>query len=1176
MSTPPTATEFESFHKGVRLAQQALEEARKVRNRNVLATTARPQRAQTNSSHAAVTRVMVTASGDQKSRQTPELQHRSQKPQQEDSQKSTGHHSLSPTSTWGYKASSRTKPSESNHITSSTTSLIRVAENSARARMPEPTQVPTRQSSLLVRGGLQDRHQRQNQPRPYSREASSLSPAFVQGTKKSGPPFGRHEQRKNPQSYDPSEAFDTLGSTGPRSRFRPGDFEPRRIVDNHQQDEKATSRVSTLTPTDSTLTPTDSMSAAPGAYDTSKVAADTKADCLSPSLSNHSQTSSSKSPSPKAKSSSGWDQPINLGSQYPIIVPEGEWRPELLLPSYDIEAWCQTSTRASSADPDEFIDSISDDEDICGGNRPVPHKQATIVVNGTEEDIECVRKNADEEGGDQDGQDNKILTRGSDPEWERGPESMETSPSLSTHGKVLAAKDSKSRSPVIQQFKTIATPALVQGQSTLVQVSQPTAQNGGGKGHGHASEIKLIEVGNSPAYKSDTSLKGHLPALQGDIFNSLDEVCLGSSLIPPLLDVPRPTVSKAPDARGIVSAESAANSHLSTTSAQVVDLAVEHASGLSSHDHHPATAVDHQSTSVDAVPPNPSTRPDTSKPPLKRLLTLKDSSWSKSRQPGPQESQPEMHVVSEQVRPIQTQWQQWKMQQSKTLQSPGHELAAQTGSRSLPLQPQTMVRSDPDRLPQQESLRAQQHRISTKASSVTSSNSHAEHSLSQELSGDDPKVIDIVCCNCRASLQVAVAGTTAKVAVSSLPALSLSSTVGPTSDGSSDGVGTLQPSRASRRYERAFLMRFSGINVVPSQMQPQFPNEQIQTEGVENKGQEEGNEEPGNRSAVPMAINVKVSKEADTTVETSASSSKNGEHDNNCIHPKSSNTIPKSRGYIRMPLGPSSVADKGFSNRRLHHARALEESQHGRIPIAHYAKACALLDNFPLPSKITTTTTVASSSSFSLPSSSTSTTSTTTTPCASSSSSSLTRQQIDLITSLRQDNWAVLAKACLQAKDWVQAEAALSHLAALQEQAAGPEFQPRSKNKKERRSPPPLQQQQQSVPTRGMETNDPIDTPSTITSIATTTTTSSTIASPPTSTAPSAVRSTAVATETVPTPTNQPPPRLTAEQYTAAKDLVWTLIQLRDVAELLGKQQLARNMRMRLEKFQARLAVEDQ
>ncbi|KAF9165990.1 hypothetical protein DFQ26_008924 [Actinomortierella ambigua] len=368
-------------------------------------------------------------------------------------------------------------------------------------------------------------------------------------------------------------------------------------------------------------------------------------------------------------------------------------------------------------------------------------------------------------------------------------------------------------------------------------------------------------------------------------------------------------------------------------------------------------------------------------------------------------------------------------------------------------------------------------------------------------------------------------------------------------------------------------------------MQPQFPNEQIQTEGVENKGQDEGNEEPGNKSAVPMAINVKVNKEADTAAETSASSSKNGEHDNSCIHPKSSNTIPKSRGYIRMPLGPSFVADKGFSNRRLHHARALEESQHGKIPIAHYAKACALLDNFPLPSKITATTTVASSSSFSLQSSSTSTTSTTTTSCSSSSSSSLTRQQIDLITSLRQDNWAVLAKACLQAMDWVQAEAALSHLAALQEQAAGPEFQPRSKNKKERRSPPPppppLQQQQQSVPTKGMETNDPIDTPSTITSIATTTTTttSSAIASPPTSTAPSAVRSTAVATETVPTPTNQPPPpppRLTAEQYTAAKDLVWTLTQLRDVAELLGKQQLARNMRMRLEKFQARLAVEDQ
>ncbi|KAF9977264.1 hypothetical protein BGZ73_006525 [Actinomortierella ambigua] len=212
---------------------------------------------------------------------------------------------------------------------------------------------------------------------------------------------------------------------------------------------------------------------------------------------------------------------------------------------------------------------------------------------------------------------------------------------------------------------------------------------------------------------------------------------------------------------------------------------------------------------------------------------------------------------------------------------------------------------------------------------------------------------------------------------------------------------------------------------------------------------------------------------------------------------------------------------------QVHHARAKEERHLGKIPIAHYAKACALLDNFPLPPSGRACVTLSSP------------------PYTSSSpSSSLTPQQIDLITSLRQDNWAALAEACLEAKDWVQAEAALSRLATLQEQVAGPEFQPRGKNKK--KSHP-----KQHSPAQGA--SQPIHS------------TDSTVTASPSATG-----------ETVSTPPPSPPPRLTAEQYKVAKELVTTLGKLQSVAELLGKKQLATNIGTRLEKFQARLAREDE
>ncbi|KAG0244313.1 hypothetical protein BGW41_008077 [Actinomortierella wolfii] len=222
---------------------------------------------------------------------------------------------------------------------------------------------------------------------------------------------------------------------------------------------------------------------------------------------------------------------------------------------------------------------------------------------------------------------------------------------------------------------------------------------------------------------------------------------------------------------------------------------------------------------------------------------------------------------------------------------------------------------------------------------------------------------------------------------------------------------------------------------------------------------------------------------------------------------------------------------------QVHHARAAEERHQGKIPIPHYAKACALLDNFPLPP------TPSPSSPSSLPN-------TTTTSSSSSSSSSspstLTQRQIELIMSLRLDNWAALANACIEAKEWVQAEAALLRLVSLQEQVAGHEFQARGKKQKKQTQLHQHQQQQQCEALSSSNGSTPstttVETPST------------------------------AAEASVPSP---PSSRLTDQQYNAAKDLIDTLTKLQTVTERLGKQQLAKNMGMRIEKFRARLAQED-
>ncbi|KAF9977263.1 hypothetical protein BGZ73_006524 [Actinomortierella ambigua] len=692
-------------------------------------------------------------------------------------------------------------------------------------------------------------------------------------------------------------------TTGPQPRYWSGDFEPDRIVESHLQGSKPNTRVSTKEPADNTTTTLVDLA-------TSAITSDTNpAD---------SPSSGFKTPTPMAESPSGWDQPVNLGSPHPVLVPDGEWRPELLHASYDIETWRQASAQASSADPNEFVDNIKDEEGYHGENRIV---EAGFPGSAQKKQIAAITDSTVGTGDDKVGQKpgaelgDDVLQMSSSRESESRSQPVMVPPQENNTTTVsTAAIDGVIRSPVVQCATSQLQP---QPKSTTNLTTQLAAMNGSfqdsnGDEQSDASEVKLIEVGNSPKQFSDTSLKNHHPNLQDDIFSSLEDGQLALDLGPPLLDVPGTAASQPSHAGKRENDTTATDDCTATGNAQVGDLSSHPESGVSSR-HDPTVAVNHGSIGADAAASSSSNLAP------KRLLTLMDSNWSKSRQISQQRPQPVRHVRHQQVHLAQDQWQQWQAPhgQHMALQHPGYIRPTQAiihfphhpppPPLLPPPPPQVMVWSHPSVLPRKEVPQGHQIRVSN----------HPIHSFTHELyEGDDVKAASLVCSRCQASMSEAEAtatiATTTRTTLSPPVTFSSSSlTVDPTGDGSNQGTGSNLAVPERRRYDREFLMKFANIKNTAIPVPLQDCIETSQSESDEQKERGERTEESGDQAVVTAMLDTEANKKAEAIAEPAAALVKDGGH----VDSKLASTL-RARGYIRQPVGPNSLEDKGFRTYR--------------------------------------------------------------------------------------------------------------------------------------------------------------------------------------------------------------------------------------------------------------------
>ncbi|KAF9289676.1 hypothetical protein BGZ68_008867 [Mortierella alpina] len=193
---------------------------------------------------------------------------------------------------------------------------------------------------------------------------------------------------------------------------------------------------------------------------------------------------------------------------------------------------------------------------------------------------------------------------------------------------------------------------------------------------------------------------------------------------------------------------------------------------------------------------------------------------------------------------------------------------------------------------------------------------------------------------------------------------------------------------------------------------------------------------------------------------------------------------------------------------QIHSALAKEHVQNHKSPLPLLAQSCSVLDNLPP-----------------------------------SSSPHWTDAQRLLINSLKIDTWIAFSDACIESKDWIQAEASLQRLCTLLEMAAGPlslRAKKNTGNKFMNRNKATASAGHSSIPL-----TDPALLPEDL----------------ETKTPTLAAVSVSTALDTVPT----------AEQRKAASMLIETWGKLRQVYENMGKADMANNFSKRIEKMRDRL-----
>ncbi|KAF9968584.1 hypothetical protein BGZ70_002109 [Mortierella alpina] len=194
---------------------------------------------------------------------------------------------------------------------------------------------------------------------------------------------------------------------------------------------------------------------------------------------------------------------------------------------------------------------------------------------------------------------------------------------------------------------------------------------------------------------------------------------------------------------------------------------------------------------------------------------------------------------------------------------------------------------------------------------------------------------------------------------------------------------------------------------------------------------------------------------------------------------------------------------------QIHSALAKEHAQNKKSPLPLLAQSCSILDNLPQ-----------------------------------SASPHWTDAQRRLISSLKIDAWVAFSDACIESKDWIQAEASLQRLCTLLEIAAGP-LSLRAKRIVSNKQVNNRDKEAGSTNHTSIPAADPVLMPSDLGT------------SPPT-----------LATASVSKPLDTNP---TEEQCQAALRLIETWGKLRQVYEDMGKADMANNFTKRIEKMRKRL-----
>ncbi|KAG0238154.1 hypothetical protein BGW42_007145 [Actinomortierella wolfii] len=671
-------------------------------------------------------------------------------------------------------------------------------------------------------------------PRPPPSSSSPSVPRVKLGNTK---PLLRPSKAKYPVGYDPSDAFDNLGNTGPSSKWWSGDFEPDRSVDNHQSPNAVSIQTSTAemsgqfieeegqsSPINNSLQNTVQQ---PGTTTTTTMGIDHEGDMEM--IQELNKVNGDEMEQRRV---------CNLGEETskttPHVVPINKMVQPSSLPHL---------TAMASVQEQHATHSIK-----------MPTLQSTRLAVNTHDSEQAKPSTCHEF----EMPDHKGIRRNDDDSGMAVTHAHESYPQVS-----LESKSS------IKGGLSSAT--LIDVEDTLEQCFEPS------------------QVRSSAAN-------------QGDILDSIIELQVAHTLAPPLICMPDTSLSlQTPEAGNPNDPKTL--SVESTTGPQPVETGTRPAFDQPSHPTIPikqlsATVKEVPTVATDCVP--------------KRLLTLEDSIWVKdkhsvSQSPKSPQLHPQIHIVPEEPRPIQAEWQQWQAQllHHQIPLYPGYTLYTHTGIWMNAYQrwPLMMCRGC-----QYRSL--QLHQYQPQQCSTHILYPSPEMSLIMDSGQDHAQ--DPHCDNCEPHCHVFLkasptqtAATTematvmpqpasaVSTAAAAAPAASAASPIDGTSGGKTE---TPQSSNKINRYSLDFLMRFSNVTTAPPQLQ--MLNQMLEKSQLTEVGQRDpigDSEDKGDFTAsAPDDCNQSGTKHM------------------------VSESSTRCRGYIRQPKGPSSPTQKGFSDREKH------------------------------------------------------------------------------------------------------------------------------------------------------------------------------------------------------------------------------------------------------------------